>query len=799
VVEDPSRVEVAWRFAGQPIYDPVKFSADMALLPFKDQVQDQDVASRCNRFLMTRGRKPGTGAVLMLKRHLDLIINSQEPIHTLLITARNTVQIQKLCVTKAEAVFANITDVSGVTIKDTTPFIVEIADARFYANMVTVEEAFNLRRADGVRRSPQISYRTAVGVISDRLANIFGRDFLLQVPRISAEEFEFESLAFHCVSAWDALWVVLDQAGWSFTIKPDGTPLIFDPKEESETQEIMDSINESMEGRRTRWDTGAELIHVALPEKITVCTRQRDYQFYQDRDARTRIRSLHSGDYAELRPVFSRTFETRFFLSGKEKEGKQFINDADQVIWATVPLLTDDQGQSNENEVLDHLRVQAQLYVKRIANLHRGVTWQYSVVHGFFPNSHIAAVGFSDVGGRFVQTVAVGEDEVITWKGDQLGWDAELARPGSPNTRSNVPYGREMYGVLFDHSPAFERDSGEEIPPLGDGRPGLAFLLSGHTQSEGEVVWVERATVVVINGTGRPIRMNQRIYAKWNYQVGRSGTWIIVSVGGAVSEDGDKADWVMECLDGGVASDRVRDSGVITVDKERMIKLVSLGGASLDPEDPLTPVGVGISFFAGPINSILQTRSRFGDDAGRIEWTTGPSVNNINVGNWVKFGGGPVDPGFDAPGNWLGGPRGGSSGVRIRLPTNPGRSHLYLRSGPTSGNCTELTWSGPGLDCSLQYLDCYEVCQTMLFSNGLLVSASVSVEDEDCKIPDPQFGASCLDVEDENFNPCDTPGGFSNLPGFGAPPPPETVVFPEAESSDSVVIRPDPLPRRSGK
>ena len=199
-----SVVEIRWRFAGQPIYDPVTFAADMAAIPAVDQVQDQDVASRCNRFLMTRGRKPGTGAVLMTKKDFDAISRPQQPVHALTVTARETVAIQNLCVTKVEAVFANITDASGETVTDTTPYIVEIADARFYAGMGTVREAFNSRKADGDLRQPLVSYRQAVREIFDELSDIFGRDLELQVPKAGGSEIEFESLAFHCVNAWDS-------------------------------------------------------------------------------------------------------------------------------------------------------------------------------------------------------------------------------------------------------------------------------------------------------------------------------------------------------------------------------------------------------------------------------------------------------------------------------------------------------------------------------------------------------------------------------------------------------------------
>ena len=765
---DDASIAVRWMFAGQIIRDPVILMQDLANIDFPDG----DVGERCNRFSMLRGRRASYGAVLMPKFALDAIKNPQRCIHTLAIECQRTAVIQRLCVVHVEAVCANV--VEGASVREmatrdlhpNTPMIVTISDARYYAGMSSITDTFNWRTVAGELLA-QRSYRDlAIAIFDEELEPIFGLPLLDLTPakdnseNAPPEPFP-ESLEFQGLSAWDAFWIVLDLAGWSFSLGFDGQPRLFEPKMIPDTQAIFLQLNTGA-NRATRWDTKGEVLDTALPEKIRACTLQKDYQFQNDPDGT----AIHSGDMAARYPTYEQEFDSRELLNNDEdkiflgpeakdqQDKKMFAPGTKEVVWGTVPLLVDDSGiQVNSGTVRADLRFVALRYLRNLARLHRGWTWYYSVIWQFFPNSHVAAVGFSDVGGEFTCQVAIGDDFAIDWIGNELGWNGELCRPGPPKSRSNVPYGRELYGTLVDWFPPYELSPGDEegaIPPLPPGRAGLVQLDYGRILTDEEdrgveLAWTTHVVVTAFNGMDRSLRMGRRIYGKWNYQLGTSGEWVIITSG--------KPDYVAECGADGESVDRIVGPDEIVLDKRRMLRLVEPTGPNAVRNQAI------ISMYAGPPFSVLHSTP---DPETPIVWDTCPTLQALNLLCFLKVGDDQITaiPGTDdlppqpaaaePQQTWLGPSR--IQDTKIRLPPPPQRSDQFLVSGPSQGDKTELNWAKPGLDGTLIVQNIYSENVELRFEKGVLVYSS---DTDAFELPPKQYGVEFDDCPCEQFNPCE--------------------------------------------
>ena len=732
-------VRTSWRLDDLIIRDPVILAEDLRRINYPDD----NVSRRCNKYAMMRGRRPGNGAVLMSYEDYQEINEPQQCIHTLKIEAQNKIEIKKLCVTGIQAIAANVE--ADVSLKPDTPVIVELADARHYAGMSSIDRAFNYRDVTGVSRRTRSTLLQVLEDITFPLVPIFDSDFEFLVDEA---EWAPDNLRLFGIPAWDALWIVLDLAGLSLAVMPNGTPRIFTPKNVNESQALMDRINAGGIGKRSRYDTFGEVIDPALPQVVRAYTQQADYQFYNDPTEESRS----SGDMVSRYPVYQKRFSTLDLLRDEDLDGKDIAEGTEDIVWGTVPnLIGDREERANPEEVDADLEAVATKYLQARARLHRGWTWIYSgVAHPFFPNSHFTAVGYADIGGVFRCQVKIGDDLPVEWDGAELVFNAELSRNQSPSYRDPVPYGRELYGVVLNKFPKSEREN----EPILDGEAALVDLQSGHRMLDDEgqlvgVTWERRFDVVALNGSGGVLLPDMRVFGRWNYQIGVSGEWVIVAARGG--------EYTNECLVAPTQFDRLKDPTRIVLDKRSMIKLVLPDGEN--PEDPRR---IGISFFSGPPNSVLRTPGA--ESAQPIVWDTCPTLEAINVNCQIKIGGQqvvPTDVSEQAQAQiarnepdvtWIDQSRHGA--IKVRLPEPPMRSDQFLVSGPTQGQKTELEWAGPGLTGELTVQDVYAQEQILRFENGILVYSS---DNEAFALPDKKYGVEFDDCGCEQFNPCDEP------------------------------------------
>lgn len=770
----------AWQLDGLPIFEPRRLFEQMEEAGWNVE----QFEGRCNQYVMRRGYGPGMGCVLMLKRDLDSLSQPQDLEHRLTISdGVNGIHIDRLAVVKTEAIFVNITD-NEVT--PTTPYLVTLADGRYYAKQTHINEQFSLRLPHLL--NPLSSARSYRSVLSDiwsgsALSNLAPLSFSLRDYSGNIDS-PPEDLRFYGMCAYDAFWTVLELGGLDLTFDAGGRAVVFSKDDRDETNEKV--IEAARKACRVV-DSRAPCIDPVIPKTVKVMAINANYQWAVPSEDLPNTILQTSGDRWTVQPVievgefnFKRTSFNSDLIKGR------VIADLEHTLWTTIPAVWNDRGQwVNEQLVKRHAENIAGRYANRMARIDgKRLEYEFMGVVPVSPYSWYNSVRFSDEGAGI--TTETYDSDALTAPNSRspgLSWDGEQSRHGPPSTRARAPYGREGYGVLRVGTAGSPGENGDKAV-LEPNLFGLVELQAGRLSPIG-VDWFGSQQVLAVNGTGRPIRLNRRVYMKWNYQLGTLGAWVIVATGG---DEGGEPDWTEACIRDCIHVERgLLDPGLVTVNKRRMLRICK----DADQKEDESAERVIVDYQWGPTGSVLWTGSS-SEDSGTIHWTTGPQLTNVYLDGWLKFTktGRTTSPGIPAETqSWLGPPK-QNQNTKIRLPGRPNRSHAYLIAAASSGGCTELGWHGPGLDCSLQVADqCFDVddfldnyfcamvyyctlyytgdpidphtayvadeCteRTLTWSNGLL--SNVIPAPAGCRLPSQKFGVDCSDVPDKQYNPCE--------------------------------------------
>lgn len=776
--------QISWTFANRAVYDPRALYDDL-----KPKGVDAAALRRCNAFHDNRGRAPSVGHLLMLRRDVEGL--SQDSQHSLVLTDGNrTKRWKKLSIVASRAVWPSATD--GKT-TPTTPYVVTVADARAKAELSYANASFNRLLGDNDAKAPRLSVKDVSRVLWQSLRPLFGAELRFDVK----DEAAFD-LAFHGVSAWDALWSVWNMAGWSFRIR-DGLPEVFEVK--PETTRI----------HGPEYDGDYWLQRPTLPRTIVAVCQKRDYQWQATRDAET------AGDAHRLDPVHELRIDTRNLVAGVEaveEPDKAVVPhlEGEKAVWVPVALSVASTGAVNQAGVEAMMRRYARRWLDAQIMAKRATSYSYIGLQRVTPSSRWGCVSFADHGDGL--TTRLGSVECSP-EGERVAGSS--FRPGPPNGLDWAPYCREAWVQIEGPT----NPSGDSEDSVGPNQEANVLLRAG-TVVAGQLIWTTSKPETAMNTTGKTLKRGQEGFARWNYQLGR---WCVVSGGSSSSgpaPEVDLPDWASGCISGPAVSS-YNDPSTVVVNRGTHLRLLALSRGRM-----------GVEISEGPRDTVFNT----GAD-GNIYWSNTPRSKNVwMINGRIWFDGGPFPASSIATG-----------GAHLIMPPDSGRSHKYAIAELRGPNTVKIGWHGPGVDvttrvpkcmteaekkeefrrmlCSelLPYLcdyvsncELYETphvpgedpcsefecsdtgetgpdgeplppcpyedgssaCDTWVFSNGLLV------KHPDGRFPSKRTMAAPVFQEAINFNPCIEGGGGESGPGGGSDPD-GNPIWPDPDDPD-----PDP-------
>lgn len=606
---------VEWRFALRRVEDP----ASMAQwLRENGLAKDAAELQKCNSFLWARGYLPSRGCVTMLQSEYLQIEKPHDCVHTLTINAESLVQIRNLCVTKVTAIKpafmpAAEPDDPSISTTPSTWCIVEFADARHYApefsatasiyNMVTPSETkhlstFAVPPEDRTEATKKWTYQELIEQIwnDSSLPNLIEEPLEFHVdqkeeppapnpndpPAPEEPELDIspENLKFLGISAWDALWVVLDLAGWTFYLDEDGAPHILQVGNEIDDGQLEALISTSDGPKSPRFNLvdAGNIQPGFLPAEVQVSSTNRNYSFQPGAGilnidgvlvpdeppaepgagtptplAPTRPGTLTPGDHYRRYPVLQSLFKTDELL---EEPNYAIAKGTTVQLYSAIQAFYGEDGEIAFEDVVKAHAKQLALQWLRFQDETVAREFEWIGLQAFRPSRLFAGVLYHHHG-QF-RTVGLNSrtgqpswiDGIIEW---ELRWTGEEARKGAL-TRDTSPHGREIYGTLrgiWPKPPAVDPD--DEDPPapataVEDGHYGIIDVQHGATNqpdaSPGSqeappppsVSWETVGAVVALNSTGAAISFQQRVFGKFNYQLGVGGQWCMVT--GATTTSG---------------------------------------------------------------------------------------------------------------------------------------------------------------------------------------------------------------------------------------------------------------------
>jgi hypothetical protein len=780
-----------WSLDGTTLLSPTKLASECRRLERSDLLPL--FWGKANSFTVTRGRHPSYGWLLLTGQELTRVLQSGHPFHpshTLVIgDGTRIVRITGLLLTRVYPVLATRSDTQPSQPNATTPYVVELADARFLARLSSASFDANVRDSEGkIDPNSTASWVQYLTQFWTRYLSFLGP---LQLVAPSLPSSLPENIRLFGVNAWDHFINLLDYLGHSIGPNWNGNTgfTIYGPSAGlSASEQTLLASGLSTHLLHTECSHGV----ACLPERITAIHPSRDYQWWKSGD-----KDLTEADYWKSNPVYHSTFSTAQLLGNVHPH--RIIPRTSLALHNPTPLLTGADGSPlNSSECETSARSHALSVLRSIVQLDQHAGYHLSGCWSAFRvGPHWSAVSF-----------------IAT--GDESGHDALRTRlitrprhvivdPALFNIASNTtphPYSPayELFGppdLSRPHHPHHRRALGRipgtasregsgicdpnASPPKDGGimpwSAGSVEVLRGVRNAQGKVMWSAAASVTAYNSLPFRLPAGARVHLEYVHHVEGNGRWIIVGIATVPAD-------VQQCCIESVAPgpQRIIQPSLITVRKQSSLRLVKRNQAL--PQDHNEAI---IDIAPGPPFTLFQSR----DHNKPPRWAYDPRVSgSLTIGKWLKFQVGDQVMGGIAPPAY-------GVGNLLRLPADTPYTGGLLAVKAAAGQCVQTEWLHPGLNCTLSFSyafaghACQGVpkCVTLSFRNGILTSVlGVS----GCTTPNHSGSVTCDHESQDDFDPCNSSmkdyggsGGFDTYPiaGLGNGTHPLDNLFPPATTT----------------
>lgn len=277
-------------FAEKVLYDAGQLKDQLDDL---EPIVDIDELDDSNSYTMRTGRDSGFGAILLRQKDYANIANPRHFIHDLEFTydyqkeaadpndppetVTNTFKIEKLAITRARGVFADVPDIAQTpddqATGENTLILCELGDPRIYADQSYFLGDIN-----------EISQKTSSQLLQDiwagDLTSLFGSLTIPSAAELGETTIVPDGWYFPEMSAWAAFWTILDGEGWDFVVGKDGGARVITGEADTFTEDPDNAGTQMFDRARDEGlliDFGAEQLQPSLPETITVFAHKRDF------------------------------------------------------------------------------------------------------------------------------------------------------------------------------------------------------------------------------------------------------------------------------------------------------------------------------------------------------------------------------------------------------------------------------------------------------------------------------------------------------------------------------------------
>lgn len=186
-----------------------------------------------NGFRLPTGKEPGMGYILL--PYSDIIKLNLSNLHTLQFTYDiTTIGIERLTVVSAEALYPT------QTVTNTTPFLVTLADTRLFLKRTSINTGYNVLIQPGDETAPIVASSYVSNTLNsgspwtwqevvEDIWSLFpaATAGLLDTTGVTWPSDTPYNLCFYGMSAWDALFHVLEKIGLILAIRRSGTYALY--------------------------------------------------------------------------------------------------------------------------------------------------------------------------------------------------------------------------------------------------------------------------------------------------------------------------------------------------------------------------------------------------------------------------------------------------------------------------------------------------------------------------------------------------------------------------------------------
>lgn len=660
-----------WSLNGYPCLDPVTLY---------DQLTDQGLPTpfwgKANSFVQTRDLYPSHGWVLVPGGHLNAFLDNgttplSQPIHTLTWTdGTNEHTAKNLTIVSTLALGSTRGDWVGY--QPTTPYLVELADLRYFARDTALTGDWNYRNAEGELETEDGTWQECLQAIwYSSLSAVLGT--LHFEDDIDFPAFGPENLRFRGDNPWNKFISIIQYIGLRLCPLKEFEWVIVGPTNDL-TAKATTELGYALNNKLLNTD-GVDTF--SLPETVLVLCQSRDYQ-WQLRQCQDKT----PADYWKRFPIRFIPFASSDIIPPDQIP--YIIPGTTHQLWSNLPYLSDEDGnQVSGDQLYNHCQSMAANYLasqhgtnaRRYQHEFTGYPARPSVAldagqdpdtaiwsDSAFTTRYWSAVSMYDLGDGPKTRVLITPANFNPTNYDQASTEFHLSEEEwamAPDVqRAHHPHYRFAFAYIAPYTDPQTQVIYNELPP----RQHTTGVLLAARVSSGTMVWDPVCEIPEIwNPFEVSIPLDTFNRIEYNYQPDGRGVWQIsnsTSGGGGNGPDVGGACVVSNYYVQN--TDTVLDQpSLITFNRHSALRV---GRRSQDP----TPAGEAIVEIApGPFHTILGTDI---DNVPKYEYE--PRIwGSVMIGGWYRFSDGTLNPDSTTC-DGIGPPRPSGSVCRVRLPDN---------------------------------------------------------------------------------------------------------------------------------